>query len=241
MPLSGGIFMALNSRRAPFNDVRARQAVADALDMDALNLAVYNGTGKTADQLFDKSSPFYTDTPLRKPDKAAAQKLFDELAAEGKPVSFAFTAFATSENRALAEAVQAQLSAFKNVTMQVKVVDLSQSIPLFGTKDFDTVISSAFFADPEPRLYTVFAGSSASNMSGVGDPQLDQDLLQGRAATSVDQRKAAYAALQQRLSDLVPVIFMTRAAPSVMTTKNVGGVQQYGLGSLLPEELWIKK
>src|ERR1700755_3099916 len=112
--------MALNSRRAPFNDVRARRAGAAALDRDGLNLAVYKGTGKVADPLFDQSSPFYTDTPLRKPDKDTAQKLLDQLAAEGKPVSFTFSAFATSENRALAEAVQAQLSAFKNVTMQVR-------------------------------------------------------------------------------------------------------------------------
>jgi peptide/nickel transport system substrate-binding protein len=241
MPVSGGIYMALNSRRAPFDDVRARQAVAAALDMDALNLAVYSGKGKTADKLFDQSSPFFSDTPLRKPDKATAQRLFDELAAEGKPVSFSFSAFATSENRALAEAVQAQLATFKNVTMQVKVIDLSQANVLFGTHDFDTVISSAFFTDPDPRLYTVFNSGSASNMSGVGDPVLDQALLQGRTATSVDQRKAAYATVQQRVTDLVPVIFITRSAPSVMTSKKVGGVVQYGLGSLQPEELWIQK
>ncbi|CAI7975040.1 Extracellular solute-binding protein family 5 [Frankia sp. Hr75.2] len=86
MHLSGGILVALNMRRPPFNDIRARQAVATALDMDALNLAAYNGTAQLADTLFTKASPFYSQTPLRKTDKVTAQRLFDELAAEGKPV-----------------------------------------------------------------------------------------------------------------------------------------------------------
>ena len=39
---------------------------------------------------------------------------------------------------------------------------------------------------------------------------------------------------------LVAVIFLARAAPSAISGKNVGGLVQYGSGSLLPEEIWIK-
>ncbi|WP_083473408.1 ABC transporter substrate-binding protein [Frankia sp. R43] len=240
MDLSGGVLMALNSRRAPFNDIRARQAVAAALDTNVVNQAVYGGTAKLASTLFTEDSPYYSNTPLAHPDKAKAQRLFDELAAEGKPVSFTFTSAPSTENKALAENVQAQLSAFRNVTVHVKVVEVTELAGLRRTHDFDVATTSAFFQDPEPRLFTALHSTSAANLGGLADPQLDQALQDARTATTEQDRKAAYDTLQERLVEQVPVIFYTRAAPSVITARNVGGVRQYGLGSLLPEELWIK-
>ncbi|WP_035750956.1 ABC transporter substrate-binding protein [Parafrankia discariae] len=241
LPLSGGNFLAMNSRRAPFNDIRARQAVSAALDIDALNLAVYAGKGSVADTLFAKSSPFYSKTSLRSVDRAKAQKLFDELAAEGKPVSFTFSSFPTSENRAIAENVQAQLSSFKNVKVEVAVIDFAKGAALRSTHDFDVVVSSVAFQDPEPRLLANLTGNSPANMTGVVDPELDAALLAGRTATSVAERKAAYDKVQARLTAVTPFVFLMRSAPGVVAAKNVGGLRQYGAGSLLPEELWIEK
>ncbi|WP_051102562.1 ABC transporter substrate-binding protein [Parafrankia elaeagni] len=241
MPLSGGNFLALNSRRAPFDDIRARQALSAALDMEAFNLAVYNGTAQVPEKLFAESSPFYADIPLRKPDRALAQRLFDELAAEGKPVTFAFSSFPTSQNRAMAENVQAQLSSFENVKVEVKIVDFSQVAALRTTFDFDALVSSAFFQDPEPRLWTAFHQDSLAILHGVKDQELSDALDAGRVETSEAARKAAYETVQERLSELTPVIFLTRSAAGVIANEDVGGVRQYGAGSLLPEELWIKK
>ncbi|SQD99887.1 MULTISPECIES: ABC transporter substrate-binding protein [unclassified Parafrankia] len=241
MQLNGGIYIALNMRRAPFDDIRARQAVAAALDLDALNLAAYNGTAQLADTLFTDASPFYSETPLRKTDRATAQRLFDELAAEGKPVSFTFTATPSTDSRAITQNVQAQLSSFNNVKVQIKIIDIAELAGLRTTHDFDATVSSAFFPDPEPRLWTTFHGSSAANLPGIDDPELNDALLAGRTEASEEERKAAYETLQQRLTKLAPVIFLMRAAPSTIAGKNVGGLVQYGLGSLLPEELWIQQ
>ncbi|WP_347176687.1 ABC transporter substrate-binding protein [Parafrankia sp. EAN1pec] len=241
LELSGGLFMAMNTRRAPFDDVRARQAVAGALDLDALNLAAYNGTGTPVDTLFSKASPFYSDTPLRKADKATAQRLFDELAAEGKPVSFAVSTAPTSESRTTAENIQAQLGTFKNVKVQVKIIEVADVVSLRTTHDFDATTSSAFFQDPEPRLWTAFSGDSPANLSGIADKALNDALLAGRTGTSEQDREKAYDTVQQRLTELAPVVFFTRAEPGAIAGKDVGGLVQYGLGSLLPEELWIQK
>ncbi|SQE00864.1 Extracellular solute-binding protein family 5 (fragment) [Parafrankia sp. Ea1.12] len=241
LELSGGLFMAMNTRRAPFDDVRARQAVAAALDLDALNLAAYNGTGTPVDTLFSKASPFYSDTPLRKADKATAQRLFDELAAEGKPVSFTVSTAPTSENRAIAENVQAQLGSFKNVSVQVKIVEVADIGAMRTTHDFDAIVSAAAFQDPEPRLLANFTGNSPANLSGIADKALNDALLAGRTGASEQDREKAYDAAQARLTEAMPAIFLTRSAPAVITGKNVGGIVQYGTGSLLPEDLWIAK
>ena len=241
LPINGGLFMAMNTRRPPFDDIRARQAVAAAIDLEAVNQAVYNGVGKPADTLFSESSPFYSDTPLHRTDRATAQRLFEELAAEGKPVSFTFTSFPSSENRAVAENVQAQLSAFDNVKVEIKVVETAELGRLRATHEFDVLVTSAFFQDPEPRLWTVFSSGSAANLSGVADPALDEALLTGRTAASEQERKAAYDTVQQRLAALTPVVFLQRVALGAVAGRNVGGLAQYGNGSLLPEELWIQQ
>ncbi|WP_220277439.1 ABC transporter substrate-binding protein [Streptomyces himalayensis] len=241
MPLNGGYFLTMNTRRAPFNDVRARKAVAAALDLDALAMAVHNDKGQPVSTLFGKSSPFYSDKKLAQKNKATAQKLFNELAAEGKPVSVTYPATALTETKATAESVQAQLSSFKNVDVKVKMGDLADLLKKRLTYDFDIMTSSSHFVDPEPRLWTAFHGDSRRNISGIDDKQLNAALEKGRTATTTEGRKAAYEVVQERLIELTPVVFTERTPAIVVTGKNVGGVVAYGNGSLLPEELWIRQ
>jgi peptide/nickel transport system substrate-binding protein len=240
-PLSGGNFIALNMRRAPFDDIRARTAFAAAIDPQTINVSAFDGAGELVDTVFAKNSPFHSDIPVGKPDKATAQRLFDELAAAGKPVSFAFTTSSTTEARAQAESVQAQLSAYRNVKVSNNVIDVAQFPALQSTHDFDAIISSAAFIDPEPRLWTAFSGEAATNMPGLKDAKLDAALNAGRTATSVDERKDAYDTVQKRLTELHPLVWLGRTACSAISTKEVGGLVQYGFGSLRPEEIWVRK
>ncbi len=121
----GGQILGMNFRRAPFDDERARRAVALATDLDAINAAVFNGAAEYPATLFPESSPFFVDVALPTQDKDTAQKLFDELAAEGKPVKFTFLSYPTPESKEVAEALQAQLSAFQNVEAQVEIADFA--------------------------------------------------------------------------------------------------------------------
>ncbi|XVQ08076.1 ABC transporter substrate-binding protein [Spirillospora sp. CA-255316] len=241
VPLSGGQSLTMNTRKPPFNDLRARQAVAAALDLNSMNLSQYNGKGEIPTRLFSKTSPFYEDIVLTKSDKRAAQRLFDQLAAEGKPVSFTFTSQVSPESKAVAESIQAQLSAFKNVKVKIRSIASAETASIYAKRDFEMLISSALIVDPEPQLWSVLHGRSSANLSGINDPQLNAALDQGRKSTSPEERKAAYKVVQERLVALVPVIYYTRAAPAAETATNVHGTRQYGFGSLMPEELWIQR
>lgn len=239
VPTGGGQIMVMNTARAPFDDVRARQAVSMALDRDALNSVVYNGVGEITEYLFAESSPFFEEVPLWTYDKDAAQKLFDELAADGKPLSFTFLSYPTQETKAAAEALQAQLSAFDNVEVNVEVADYPTLTARAGARDFDMILSSAIVQDPDYALWTAFHGDSPGNFSGLDDPALNDALDAGRLAETVEERQAAYNTVQERLAELVPGVWYIKASPSVMYGENVHGVDMYTLGSPLPEELWV--
>lgn len=236
----GGVGIVLNSRRAPFDDPRARKAVAAAIDLDILNDASSEGTGQIPTHLFDSNSPFYQDIPLMKRDPDLAQKLFDELAAAGKPVTFTMSVF-VGDSQVIGESIQTQLREFRNVKVEVKTVDLAQYGQIMRQRDYDTIPSSVVFGDPEPRLWFGFHGTSNGNVSGVDDAELNAALDLGRTAQTQDQRIAAYKTVQQRLVELNPSLMYQRAAVGVLAARNVGGIRQYGMGSVLPETLWIQK
>ncbi|MGN5236248.1 ABC transporter substrate-binding protein [Rhodococcus sp. SJ-3] len=236
----GGQYLGMNFRRAPFDDVRARRAVALAVDRDMINSVVFNGDGEVPHTLFPADSPFYSDIPLPEQDKATAQALFDELAAEGKPVEFTFTTYTGVDNVATAESLQAQLGAYDNVSVEVEVVDFPTGAARAGAHDFDMMVSSAITQDPDYALWTAFHSESTGNFMGVSDPRLDEALDAGRTAETIDERTQAYEVVQQRITELHPGVWYVRSTPSVMMGEDVHGLRLYTLASPLPEELWIE-
>ncbi|MEE2030672.1 ABC transporter substrate-binding protein [Rhodococcus chondri] len=235
----GGQVAGMNFRRAPFDDERARRAVSLAIDLEAVNTVVYNGDGEIPRTLFPEDSPFYADIPIGETDSEEAQRLFDELAAEGKPVAFTFLSYPTTESRTLGEAIQAQLSAFENVEARVEVVDYAVATARAGARDFDMIVSSAITQDPDYGLTMAFDSKSTGNFLGVNDPELDAALDRGRFGESIEERKEAYEQVQQRIADLSIGLWYTRAVPGVIYGSDLNGVQLYTLGSPLPEEFWI--
>lgn len=238
--LSGGNYLAMNTRRAPFDDVRARRAVALALDPQSINASAFNGAAELVDSVFSPESPLNTGVAVPEPDKVEAQRLFDELAAEGKPVSFTVTSSASTEGSGTSESIQTQLSAFDNVEVEIELVQFAAISALAASKDFDATEWSAAFLDPDPKLFTAFEGSSRANQTGIDDPELNAALLAGRTSSSVEERKAAYKVVAQRLNDLRPNFWTSRNNSSVISGRQVGGLNLYGFGSLRPELLWIQ-
>ncbi|PYE16395.1 peptide/nickel transport system substrate-binding protein [Williamsia limnetica] len=239
VPTGGGQYMGMNERRAPFNDQRARKAVALATDVAGLNTIVYNGEGTVPETLFDEQSPFFTDVALQQSNKDEAQQLFNELAAEGKPVSFTFLSYPTTESRTLAEGLQTQLSGYDNVEVKIEVVDFGAATARAGARDFDMIISSAVIQDPDFPLWTAFHSKSPGNFVGTNDPELDAALDAGRIEQDVQARKDSYNTVQERIAEIVPGVWYSRAIPSVVYAKNVSGVDLYTLGSPLPENIWM--
>lgn len=238
---SGGNYLTFNTKRAPFDDVRARQAVSMATDLDLINDVVYQGLGRVPDTLMAKGSAFFADVPLKEFAPEKAQALFDELAAEGKPVKFTIKTYPTAESKAVSESVQTQLAPFKNVSVEIQVFDFVEGPAIMASRDFEMLVAGTAFVDPDPTLYNAFHSGSTSNYSGIDDAELDAALLDGRLGTTAAERTEAYERVSKRLSELAPVLFYTRSAPGFVSSSQLRGVRTYGMGSVAVADLWLEK
>jgi peptide/nickel transport system substrate-binding protein len=240
--LGGGLYLCLNTEKAPFDDPRARQALAAAIDTAALTDAYSQGNGTVPKTLFPEDSPFYADKPLDAHDPEKAQALFDELADEGKPVKFTFTGYGTFETTAAGESLITQLDAYENVEVDMVNVELADVGRVTVGGEFQAIVSTVLFSgDPEPRISMVFRSGHPSNTSRISEPELDAALEAGRLGKTEEERKEAYDKVQDLFIELRPGILFGTQTPMLIGAERVGGLGQYGLGTPKLEDFWIQK
>jgi peptide/nickel transport system substrate-binding protein len=239
--LNGGNMVVLNARSAPFNDPRARAAVVKAIDPKALNQAAYEGTAEVPRTFFAKESPFYVPgVEITGYDRQGAQGLFDQLAAEGKPVKFTMISFNTTETKRVFEAIQTQLRTYRNVHVELDVRDSSAALAALADRSYQAMpIGGLAVDDPEPLVFENLHSKSATDRFGLNDPRLDAALMKGREATTPAERKEAYATLARLYAELNPGLLYLRTSFPLAASSKVGGLKDpYKHATVLFAEVW---
>jgi peptide/nickel transport system substrate-binding protein len=219
VPSNGGFNIFFNLTKPPFDDIRARQAIAYAFDAKAMNDAVNGGAGQLAPNLFVKDSQFYDAVPQPKPDKKKAQKLFDDLAAEGKPLEF--TVPATTTYQKVAEWFQARLASFNNVKMNVEPVTGNQAVQNWQQGNFTLSVSnSPRFVDPAPALSNFYETGGLTNYGKYSNPEVDAAFKKARTTNDTAARKDAYGTVQRAQVKDLPAFFFQRSPIHVLYNKD---------------------
>jgi peptide/nickel transport system substrate-binding protein len=221
---AGGQAIMFNTSKAPFNDVRARRAVAYAVDNKALNAAVFQGSADPVSTIFPKGSPYYEASVKQlSPNDKKAQALFDELAAEGKPVSFTVTSTNTAGYVNAGQWIQTKLAGFKNVTVKVEPL-------LTGSLTTTVWIPGAYQAGLFPPKAVVasdlaqyFGTGGSRNYAKYTNPTMDAALRKATTAANLNARAAAVKEVQELVVQDVPFFFYVRDASYSVFGKTVKG------------------
>jgi peptide/nickel transport system substrate-binding protein len=238
---NGGIGFMLNTSKPPFDDVRARNALAYALDLEQLSDAVTKGYPSVPETLFTEDSPFFEDIPLQTYDAKKAQDLFDELADEGTPVEFAYTVF-PGPGQTVFDALQAQLSTYDNVTVTADQRDTSEQGVVGTTGDYQVLTSSLAFSDPASRLWATLHGDAErTNYSRINDPELNEALDAAVAATDAEEQKEHWATVQELLAELDPYILYQQFFNGTLSASTVNGIVMYGYTTPAAADLWLQQ
>lgn len=234
----GGAWLDLNQGQPPFNDVRARQAVYLALDRAAL-ANVWAPGNPVSTNYFPKSSPYYNPSLDWGPqDKAKAQDLFNQLAAEGKPVKFAIL-WPTGTNSTTAQYVASALSAFKNVSVTTKIVLPAQyTVDLNQHQNYQMTAYGFYNSALFPTTAAIFGTGGALNYEKISDPQIDAAITQMLGSSGKAGFQQGVDSFVQQLAsqyDFIPA--QQGDIGFIYNPKSVGGVHpvEFGMAALWGE------
>ncbi len=197
-------YIGFNCSKAPFDDLKVRQAVAHAIDREAIVAAAYEGIGWPANSIVSSGAWGYNpDVPDYSYDPEQAKSMLAEAGyGDGMTISLCIDDKATRV--ATAEQLVNMLAAV-GITLQVQSYDFSTYSDLISnTNDYDCYLRGVVFgADPGSQL--IYNGASDGHLGGMnaakteGIPEaeeFDRLVNQALATTDDDERKKLYQEAQ---------------------------------------------
>lgn len=219
-PTNGYGYMAFNHRREALKDVKVRQAIAYALNREAITQNVYKGYANVINIPQSKVSWAYTDDVEKYEfnlDKANA--LLDEAGwkkgsdgireKDGKRLSLKFLASTPNEVNDAILAIAA--GDFKQAGIEFKPEQMDYNTVKAKVKqengDYDMYFM-AWNLTPDPDGTTVFKTAGSQNQNGYSNAKVDEFLEKGLRATSQDERAKIYQEMYKELNKDLPYIFV---------------------------------
>jgi ABC-type transport system substrate-binding protein len=246
----------LNLSKAPFNNLKLRQAMAYATNSEQYVQVIDNGVTEPSNGVFTSTSPYYlTNNGYPKYNLAMAKKLVSEVKAAGGSVSFTLGHTPDPKGSQIGEYLQQQLQeAGMTVTLEPVLQDSIINVALTGA--YEALTWRQFGAVNPDLNYIFWTPTNAStpgfaiNMARNTDPAMQTALLQGRESTVQATQVAAYQQVNRLLSQDIPYVWYARtvwaigAAAKVQNFNNPttpAGAKAFGMigGAVWPQQIWI--
>ena len=220
-------FLAMNTTKAPFDNIKVRQAIALAINRAEIKKVAYLDTGEdglievpTGSSWYDSTSVFAT-----KSDIAKAKQLLSEA---GYPNGLSIDYLGLSQYPELlktGQLVREQLKAI-GVDLSISAVDVSVWYDAFVAGNYQ--ITSAYqerTIDPDNFYSLVIKSAGPINTTGYSNPEVDA--LIAKAATSDDEatRQGLYQQIRTIVTSDAPLVFTHYETLNYLMNKNVVGSQ----------------
>lgn len=246
----------LNMRKAPFDNVKFRQAMAYAVSSEQYVQVIDGGVTETSNGVFPSTSPYYlTNNGYPAFNLAKATQLVNEVKAAGGSVSFALGHTPDPKGAQIGQYLQQVLQqAGMVVTLQPILQDSIINVALTGAYQ---AVTWRQFGAVNPDLNYIFwtpnnalTPGFAINMAGNTDPAMQTALIQGRSSSDHATQVAAYQQVNRLLSQDIPYVWYARtiwafgAQPKVQNFNNPStpaGNKAFGQigGSIWPQQIWL--
>ncbi len=223
---SGENFIQLNTAVAPFDDVRARRALAFATDTRKFVDTLSDGIYEPATGPFDKHSRYAGDTGYPSYDPSQARQLVDQVKAahEGQ---FAFTVYGTPDSGPMLQYLQ-QLWTAVGIDVTIELMDQAKMIIQVVVGRYQAT-AWAGFGSPDPVIDAVFwqpenvkpIPQISVNVARWADPEVGEALRDARTTTDPDRVKADYQAVARRMGDAVPYVWLEHTPVSIASSSKL--------------------
>jgi len=206
-------YLALNEARPPWNDLRVRQAIAYAIDRDAIVQATSYGTAVANQLAIPQGNPWYTPYDAYRHDVDKAKSLLADAGAAPKSLDM----LVTNEYPETVTAAQiiADNLAPLGITVNIRTVDFATWLDEQNNGHFDMLMMGWLGnIDPDDFYYAQHHTNGSSNAQKFSNPEVDRLLDAGRVETNRNARAGDYAKAATIIADQVSYIYLYN--PSVI-------------------------
>lgn len=239
-------YLMMNNQKAPFNDVRVRQAINYAINKDAYCAVVKNGYATPAKSVIGSAVQFYkANDPYPYDIEKAKQLLADAGYPDGFTTSIMFSN--TTANTKQCEFIKQQLeqvgikvelngmeSAIVNEKVQGNYPSGAEAeVEMYvigwspSTGDADWGIRPLLAIESEPPM--------SYNICYYENEEVDQLLKDGLNTADVEARKAAYEKAQDIIWEESPLVCLASDMNTWANAKNI-----INIGNTPDNGLWIR-
>ncbi len=229
-------YIGLNTTQPPLDDVRVRQAIAWAVDRDALIQAVKFGRATAL-----RAGPIPPDSwaaldeavyPARDLDRARAL-LHEAGWSEG--LGLVMIVNARRADQVWAGEMLKQQLAEAGIRVTLEALEPGVFYQRLNRRDFQcTVVGWSGFVEPDEFVAELFHSDGAYNQQGFSDDEVDRLIEAARRSPQREERIALYHTLQRRIAELAPMVFLY-VNPEVVAHRTwVTGLEPHTSGSMRP-------
>ena len=220
-------YVMLNESKPPFDNIKARQALAYAVNFEETNAILNDGITTRASGPFAPGNIGHLeDTDFPGFDLEEAERLVAEYEEEtGQKLTFTYT---TTNAQVTIDQAQLLKEQAAEIGVEVEIITVDQSTQI------DTAISGDFEAigwrnhpggDPDGQ-YNWWKSGSPVNFGKFSDPEIDRLLDEGR--TTLEGRDEIYEDLNRRFAEEVHNVWLWYTPWTIATATDVHGVPGEG-------------
>lgn len=215
-------YMGINCSKKPFDNVEVRKAITMALNIPGIHKAAWHGVGKPPVAPIAPNILYAAkDLPLLKYDPKAAKALLVKAGVK-LPLNIEIWTNERKERIDMATIIQAELAEI-GVNAKIKVLEWGAYLEGLKAKQHDMFILgwTASVPDPEFAISGVFRTDAATNYSFFSDKQVDELMDKGKQLPNGPEREKVYHALQARINELHPWVYLHNDEQILGAQKNV--------------------
>ncbi|MBS4201294.1 ABC transporter substrate-binding protein [Bacillus sp. FJAT-49732] len=211
----------LNTKVAPFDNKKVRQALNYAIDREAITKVVFHGGAVPAISAFPSSSWASPDMEVPKVDVEKAKALLKESGV-GK-VSFTLKITPKPEEQQIAQMLQSMLKA-ADIDMEIEMVEFGTLLEQQDNGEFTALrLGWSGRTDPDGNIYSWFYTDAPLNKSFYSDAKVDELLTNARINSDQEERAKLYKEVSEILFEDAPYIFLYHEKDYKAMKKNVKG------------------
>lgn len=200
-------YMTVNEARKPYNDVRVRQAIAYAIDRDAIVKAATFGNATVNETAIPKTSQWYDNYSPYDTDVNKAKSLLAQAGVKNLTMDMMVTN-EYPQTVTAAQVIAAELKPL-GITVKIRTLDFGAWLDQEGKGKFDSFILGWLGnIDPDDYYYAQQHTGGSFNFQKFSNRTVDNLLDQARTTTDVAKRKSLYDQAAKIIVDQASYIYL---------------------------------